>query len=189
MRLHPKQEARMRVLAVALLDWTDDPWVGHAANVAQLIAVTLAIPAAFWAYRQLKAGTASSESQAILALDEALYRHDELRKELNSARGYEPEANDPNDVKLRRYLAVFERLGLLLRKRVVRDQLADQLYGSRLEKLLTKNNGHLQPILTERGGKGWENFLWLRRRLADKMDHRTLPDPTQGGAKYGSDTA
>ena len=181
----------MRIPSLAFLEWIGDEWVGDAANLAQLVAVALAIPAAFWAYRQLKSATASAESQAILALDAAFGQFEDLRKELNTGAflpkaGHVAPVDDDKRVQLRRYVAVFERLGLLLQKRVVGAQLADQLYGSRFQSLLTKNGGELNKILSERDGKGWENFVYLWKTLRMEASHRNLPDPS--GALVDSGT-
>jgi hypothetical protein len=148
-------------------------WVSHVADVAQIVGIILAVPAAYWAYKQLKSATASAESQAILALDQAFYLFEDFRKQINS----DPLRAGRDDVTLRRYIAVFERLGLLIDKGVVGIELADQLYGSRLKKLLESVKPSVKTILAEREGKGWENFteLWSRMRL--DAPERGLPAP------------
>jgi len=47
----------------------------------------------------------------------------------------------------------------LLKKGVVSQQLADQFYGSRLEKLLAVQTKEVKDIVAERDGRGWENFV------------------------------
>jgi hypothetical protein len=136
--------------------------LSDAANVAQIVSIVLAIPAACWAYLQLKAATVSAESQAILALDQALTQYEPLRKDLN--RG---PLKDVDEVLLRRYIAVFERLGLLLKNGVVSKRLADQLYGSRLEKLLTNGGDDVKKIIAQRQGRGWENFIYLWEQMGE----------------------
>jgi hypothetical protein len=90
-------------------------WIGHAADVAQLVGIAVAVPVALWAYRQLKSATASAEAQAVLALDQAFSLFEGFRKDLNQ-NAAKPTSDD---VTLRRYLAVFERLGLLIKKDVI----------------------------------------------------------------------
>jgi hypothetical protein len=164
-------QAAMRISAAAFPGWISD-----VADVAQIVGLVLAILAALWARKQLRSATVSAESQAVLALDQAFSLFEDLRKELNSGSSL-GSADKEKLVTLRRYVAVFERLGLLLKKGVVGVQLADQLYGSRLSQLLNKSSGQVNKIVAEREGRGWENFIELWRTMRKKAPHRKLPDP------------
>jgi len=144
------------------------------ANISQIVGLGLAIFAAWWAYKQLKAATVSAESQAVLTLDQTLTHYEPLRKELNSKSGFRDDAD--NRILLRRYVAVFERLGLLLKTGVVNELLTDQLYGARLESLLKKSHGHVEEIIAEREGHGWENFTYLWEQMRKSAPARGLPD-------------
>jgi hypothetical protein len=159
----------MSIVVLALPDWVTD-----VADVAQIVGIALVIPAAYWAYKQLKSATASAESQAVLALDQAFSLFEDFRKQLNVAR----DGVTTDDVTLRRYVATFERLGLLVQNGVVGPDLADQLYGSRLAKLLTTSIGPVRKIVAEREGKGWENFLELWKLMHHTATHRNLPPLT-----------
>jgi hypothetical protein len=150
-------------------------WIGHAADVAQVIGIALAVPAAYWAYLQLKSATASAEAQAVLALDQAFSLFEQFRKDLNR----DAATATSDTVTLRRYIAVFERLGLLIKKGVIGVQLADQLYGSRLATLLATAERPVRTMVAEREGKGWENFTELWTRIRRDAPHRDLPDPDQ----------
>jgi hypothetical protein len=153
-------------------------WIGHAADLAQLLGLVLAVLAGWWAYLQLKSATASAETQAVIALDQAFSLFEQFRTRLNNNEKFRKDLNadDADKVALRRYIAVFERLGLLLKKKVIKVELADQLYGSRLQKLFEHAETPVKTILEQRERKGWDNFWWLWRKMRDEK-YRTLPDP------------
>ena len=77
---------------------------------------------------------------------------------------------------LRRYVAVFERLGMSLRTGVASERLADRLYGSRLAVLLNNTDGRIKETVKERGGRDWENFICLWKRMRTFAPSRNLPD-------------
>jgi hypothetical protein len=148
-------------------------WVGHFANVVQLVGIPLAVIALGIAAYQLReaartAGRAQivSEAQAVLALDLVLaqQRLEDLRATL--AKGKMDKVSEEDEVALRRYVAALERLGLLVEKEVVSAELAAALYGSRLEKLI-KN----APSAVEMAQKRpWENFIFLWRKMEEHWD-------------------
>jgi hypothetical protein len=146
-------------------------WVGHAANVAQLVGIPLAAIALWIAANQLRdaARTAekaeiASEAQAVLALDQVLaqQRFEDLRTKLNP-RPMTP--NNDDKIVLRRYIAAFERLGLLLDRGVMSAELANAFYGSRIRKLVTNAGEFVKEMVTEEGGSrgrpAWRNFVVL----------------------------
>ena len=149
-------------------------WVGCASDIAQIVGLLLAIIAVVWGYRQLRAAIASAQSQSVLALDQAFAQFEPLRRALNASVPADPKLDD--DISLRRYVAVFERLGLLLKTGVVNEGLANQLYGSRLETLLEKAEKGVRKIVREREGRGWENFIYLWKRMRTVAPDRKLPD-------------
>ena len=166
-----------------LLNWANDPWVGDAANVAQLVGITLAVIALGIAANQLRdaARTAEraetvSEGQAVLALDQILaqQRFEALRATLAKGKMVNPGEDD--QVALRRYVAAFERLGLLVDKGVVSPELADAFYGPRLKRLI--NNAPFAVNMVTDGNKGragWKNFIILWRTMEElwgKDDNR-----------------
>jgi hypothetical protein len=155
----------------SLLNWMDNPWVGHAANVAQLVGIPLAVIAlgiAAYQFREAartaKKAEIVSEAQAVLALDQVLsqQRFEDLRATLAVGALDHPSAED--EVVLRRYVAAFERLGLLVDNGVMSAELAKEFYGSRLEKLV--NVEFVRDLVTERenrtrGRPAWRNFIIL----------------------------
>jgi hypothetical protein len=54
--------------------------------------------------------------------------------------------------------------------------LADQLYGARLASLLKNSHGHVENIIAERNGRGWENFTYLWEQMQKSAPERNLPD-------------
>src|SRR5829696_9232481 len=128
----------------SLLNWIDDPWLSHAANVAQLVGIPLAVIALGIAAYQLRdaARTAAkaetvAEGQLVLAFDQVLAQQTflGLRAKLGAGK-IDKNPDEATKVALRRYVAAFERLGVLVDKGVVSPELADAFYGSRLEKLI-----------------------------------------------------
>jgi hypothetical protein len=168
---------RVNMSMSSLFNWG---WVGHAANVAQLVGIPLAVIALGIAANQLReaAKTAKraqtaygraqtvSEAQAVLALDLVLaqQRLEDLRA--NLAKGKMDNVSEEDEVALRRYVAALERLGFLVAKGVVNAEQAAAFYGSRLEKLI-KNAPSAVEMAKQRP---WENFIILWRTMENFWD-------------------
>jgi len=75
----------------------------------------------------------------------------------------------------------FRKARSLLKKGVVSQKLADQFYGSRLEKLLAVQTKEVKDIVAERDGRGWENFVYLWRMLQRARELPTPPSSSGGG--------
>ena len=124
----------------SLFSWIN---VNHAAEVAQLVGISLAAIALWVAAIQLKgaAKTASeaeavAEAQAVLLLDLVLAQQTFMEIRARLADGKIDSPDERTKVDLRRYVAALERLGVLLGKDVVSPELANAFYGSRLQKLM-----------------------------------------------------
>jgi hypothetical protein len=102
------------------------------------------------AFFQLREAKNIARGQFLLALDQSLAPFEQVRRQVN--RG-----EQPGSVALRRYIACFERIGLLLRERQLKIGTVDQLYGSRFAKLV--NGGHL-GIVQDRPEE-WRGVVWL----------------------------
>jgi hypothetical protein len=162
------------------------------ADVSQIAGLLLALVLAGMAWRQLRLATAAldkaeeelaatavaAESQAVLALDEAFAQfqdlRDELRKAERSQTTYEPE-DVAARARLSRYLVVFERLGLLVRRGLIDPQLAKQLYGYALSRILLFSDAptilRQEAAVHNRGPlreKPWEHFIFLWDNLLDE---------------------
>ena len=68
---------------------------------------------------------------------------------------------DGMDIRLRRYIAAFERVGHALKLREIKIKTVDQFYGSRFGKLM-KYPGTLAIADTR---EGWADFYYLWDRL------------------------
>jgi hypothetical protein len=153
-----------------LLNWVDDPWVSHAANVAQLVGIPLAAIALWIAAGQLRdaAKTANkaeavAEAQAVLVLDLVLAQHAFIDLRAKLAKGKIEKPDENTQVNLRRYVAAFERLGMLVDKDVVSPELAEAFYGSRLQKLI--DNAPSAVDMVDRSPNAWRNFVILCKTL------------------------
>jgi hypothetical protein len=172
-------------------------WLSILANLAQLIGIPIAAVALVLAAMQLSGAAktaaraeAASEAQAVLALDQLLNqdRFEKLRKDLNTGQVVVP-GNDilhPNAIELRRYTAAFERLGNLVDRDVVSLVLADELYGSRVEKLV-QNAPYVTVMVAPNnvGKPAWRNFISLWNRIDTHRGLGTNP-PKTSAASYVS---
>ena len=84
------------------------------ANAAQIVGILLALAGLWVAFGQLKDAAVSSKktertsfAQLILMLDDALRQYDDVRTDINYRR-------DTDYIRLRRYLAIFERIACYL---------------------------------------------------------------------------
>jgi hypothetical protein len=149
--------------------------LGDIADVSQIVGLIVAVPVIVLAWRQLVSGTAASEAQPVLALDEAFSQFEDLRDKLRAASKEKPyRAVQPADrARLSRYLAVFERLGMLVTKRLIDQRRGGDLYGYALARLLTRSNAEeivcseigeaqKEPAHSERR---WENLIRLWEQL------------------------
>jgi hypothetical protein len=150
----------------SLLNWIN---VNHAADVAQLVGIPLAAIALWIAAIQLKdaARTANkaeavAEVQAVLALDRVLAQQTFIELRAKLAAGKTDDSDYNTRVDLRRYVAAFERLGMLVDKKVVSPELADEFYGSRLQKLV--NNPYAVNMVNG-SPAAWRNFIILWKTL------------------------
>ena len=121
---------------------------------------------AFW---QLREGKNIARAQFVLSVDQALASFEDLRRSINANKAL----TEDEALTLRRYVAVFERVGLLLEGHHLDIQLVDELYGSRLEKLLLHRE-HLVTFVT-RKPNSWRGFIYLWTEL--RRHRPSLPDP------------
>ena len=117
--------------------------------------------------RRQTPGTHSRSS--VRAIDESLSPFEELRGRVNRA---EPNI-DP--VRLRRYIAAFERVGNVLKYKGITLEIADGYYGSRFANLI-----RYPPArgIVGNGREGWEDFYYLWEKLRGyNGNRRELPEP------------
>ena len=147
----------------------------------QLVGLPLAILALVLGWRQLRTATLTVQKaartarvQILLALDERLSDFEDVRAQVNVV---DPKI-DP--VRLRRYIAAFERVGHALKFEEISLETVDQFYGDRFARL-TKYQGALSIVKNRR--EGWEDFyyLWeeLRGYKGNKRGLLELPQDSQ----------
>jgi hypothetical protein len=144
----------------AVADWWQD-W----ANIAQVIGLPLAVAALAMAWWQLRKAARAARGEFLLAIDEALAKPElqTLRTEIYKTKHpwtVPDVARERNLV--RRYIAVFERLGILLRDRSVSIRHVDQLYGDRIAAIT--NNASVRELVLD-SPDAWRDFLYLWKRI------------------------
>ena len=96
---------------------------------------------------------------------------------------YVPAAKE-EEVAVRRYVAMFERLGLLLDKDVISPELAEELYGSRLKNLVTKCQFVREMVAdkNDTAKPAWRNFVLLWTVMEERWndDRRQKPPKMPG---------
>jgi hypothetical protein len=118
------------------------------------------------ARRQYELARKIAETQAVFSVDAALGLYEDVRERLTPSGAPAPER-----LRLRYYMAVFERLGVLIDQGTVSPETANKFYGSRF-KALVNDQGAVDIVTGDR--EGWVSFLSLWRAL--KTD-RGLRDP------------
>jgi hypothetical protein len=137
------------------------------ADLMQLVGFPLAILALLLGWGQLRKAARTARVQTLLALDDRLSDFEDIRAKLNK-----PEPHDVSPVRLRRYIAGFERIGYALRQREISLATVDQFYGSRFASLID----YPAALKIVRDPAGWPDFYYLWRSLRDyKGNKRELP--------------
>ena len=143
------------------------------ANYFQIIGFPVAIVALILGWHQLRSTARTSRGQMLLALDARLSDYEDVRAKIN--------VRDPDidDVRLRRYIAVFERVGLALKYKQITLEEAHRFYGQRFVKLMELQE--TRDIVANR--EGWKDFyyLWEKLRGYDAYEKK-LPEPSARGA-------
>jgi hypothetical protein len=146
--------------------------VNEWADLVQVVGFPLAILALLLAWYQLRRAARTARVQTALALDERLSQFEDVRAQLNR----EP-LHVTDTVQLRRYIAVFERIGHALRLREIPLETVDQFYGHRFVKLLKCQDTF---AIVERR-EGWEDFYYLWEGLRGYQNNkRQLAEPQPG---------
>jgi hypothetical protein len=150
--------------------------VSEWASLIQLVGFPLAIVALFLGWRQLRIATLTvqyaartARAQILLALDERLSDFEDVRAQVNNA--------DPKIdlIRLRRYIAAFERVGYALKLQEITLEIVDQYYGDRFARLIRYSPA--RDIVKNRR-EGWEDFYYLWEELRSYKDNkRGLPEP------------
>jgi hypothetical protein len=185
-------------------------WLQQAANIATLVGlaglllgvmaigfawkeVRLAVTAAEQAAQDADQAARATQAQLILALDASFAEHRELRNDLNKENWGADTAQQKNQV--RRYLALFERIGVLVEEGWLTLDRVDQLYAPRFRKLLLKRG--VREVV-EGNLNAWRDVvnLWvdLYEKRRPRPDNERFPEPPserpaeQLGASTSDDT-
>jgi hypothetical protein len=163
----------------AFMDWVNDAadWAQLIGIPLTLIAVGIAVTTLRRAERQLDHADKVAQGQFVFALDQVLIAYEDIR----SRAAYDPEWDLPPwadefegnhaRARVRYYLAAFERLGELVHREMIDVTLVAELYGSRLEMLLDKDE--VRAIVTTEP-EDWRRLVYLWWRLAKHPRRRTL---------------
>lgn len=163
-----------------LSEWIDQVFGGDLpfwANVSQIVALAgifLAVWALRIAYVQLRQASRATYGQLILMIDDAFYNFDNVRTEINQAVDQNRELRNVTDAELNRYVAVLERVGIMLDRKLIDVGIVNELYGPRLEQLLKcqlPTNLLLRPRVNP---DKWRGFVKLHAALSKKRNLGTL---------------
>jgi hypothetical protein len=138
------------------------------ANYFQIFGFPVAIAALIFGWNQVRATARTSRVQMLLALDARLSDFEDVRAKINAL---DP---DIDIVRLRRYIAVFERIGLALKYKQITPEEVQRFYGQRFVNLMKLREA--RSIVTNR--EGWKDFyyLWEKLRGYNGYDEK-LPNP------------
>ena len=173
--LHSLGEDPLAQGKLFLVDWTSVRDSGFMlkslsdwASLIQLVGFPLAILALFLGWRQLRSAAQTARVQVLLALDERLSGFEDVRVMINAG------DRDIDNVRLRRYIAGFERVGLALKYEQISLAEVDRFYGQRFVKLIK----HEQTPNIVSNREGWKDFyyLWEELRGSDGYEKK-LPKP------------
>jgi hypothetical protein len=143
------------------------------ANYFQIVGFPLAIAALFLGWLQTRKATQTTRTQTLLTLDGRLNAFEDERAKVNNIESIEA-------VRLRRYIAAFERVGYALRLKGLPLKAVDNFYGDRFSRL-TNYPGTLSIVKGRR--EAWEEFYYLWEKLYDyKGNKRLLSDPQEAAA-------
>jgi hypothetical protein len=151
----------------SLSDWAD---LGQAiGGLAQVIAVALILFAA----KQLQAQKASSKSQVLFQLDEALMKYQDVHQKLRPAGQWGENKGGPTGddwPAVEAYMGLFERLKAFIDDGLVDIDTAFKLYAYRVFNL-NNNNIIRDEKLVERA-QYWQDFLALLKRFETEEKNR-----------------
>lgn len=144
--------------------------LGGWANLIQVVGFPLAILALLLGWVQLRKTTQTARTQTLLALDDRLSDFEDVRTQVNH------ENPEIDQVRLRRYIAAFERVGYALRLQGLPLKTVDQFYGDRFARLVRRDDTRRIVRRHERWGEFY--YLWeeLHRYKGNK---RGLLKPPQ----------
>jgi hypothetical protein len=185
---------------IAAGDWSPDS-LQALANYAQLVGLIglfIAVWALWQSAKQIRHATTAARAQFLLALDDALNQHRNIRDKIDDKQWQGP-VNQQERNQVRRYLAVFQRMGFLVQDGLLELDEVDALHGDRLARVLRREKvqaviGALPPdaVIRNYGDPAtWPELIWLWHKLyerrKDKEPKKRLPKPPKMPDRSGQD--
>ena len=121
---------------------------------------------------QLRKAARAARGEFLLAIDQALATPEfqDLRTKIyKSSNPWRLPDSSSKRNEVRRYIAVFERLGILLRDRSVSIRHVDQIYGDRIAAIT--NNATVRELILD-SPDAWRDFLYLWKRIEKRRRRR-----------------
>jgi hypothetical protein len=144
-------------------------WVSFIADAVQVVGLPLAVVAIFLAVKQVKSTAIVTAAQMVFTIDEAFRVDSEMRQKLTSAAWVPADASERN--RLGRYLAVFERVGVLYGRKLIPLTDIENFYFSQFKQLVANTNARDRLVANRTTYKG-VFVLW--RALLTTTDGSTL---------------
>jgi hypothetical protein len=146
---------------LTLASFTD--WAGLAVGVCGLL---LAMGGFYYAGRQLLHSQRSAQGAFLLDLEEVLRQHDEVHRKLDSPGGREWAPSDNEWPAIEAYMGVFERIQLLVERKILDIETVDRLYSYRVINIVL--NEHIRSEKLKKKAAFWPDFFKLWKSLQEQ---------------------
>jgi hypothetical protein len=130
-----------------------------AANWFTIFGLLVGAAALVVAAVQIRNAARTTQAQLILMIDDSLRPYEEIRARINGSDPQHPA------IRMRRYIARFERIGILLETEQISLDKVNQLYGVRIEKLLQHPDA---KALLASDPEGWQGVTYLWQAFYEK---------------------
>jgi len=145
-------------MAVILASFTD--WAGLAVAMCGLL---VALGGFYYAGRQLLHSQRSAQGTFLLDLEELLRQHDDVHRQLDSPTGRKWLPSDQDWPAIEAYMGVFERIQLLVERRILDIETVDRLYSYRVINIVL--NDHIRSEKLGEKAEFWPDFFALWKSL------------------------
>ena len=153
-------------------------WTAYVALFTGFAGLVFAVLAIVLAGQQLQLAKRVARGQLILAVDVAFFEFRNLRDRLNTSWDLEESSDVSERNEVRRYLAVFEGIGMLVQDDLLTLDRVRRRYAPRLVKLLKKEG--VRKLVEEAEPEDWDDFRYLCRELYGPGKDNRLPFPPEG---------
>jgi hypothetical protein len=146
-------------------------WGLTLSDLLQLIATLFTLLTVIYAAKQIRSAGRTAKAQLILMIDESLHHYEDVRAAINAGK------LPVEDSRLRRYVARFGRIGMLLQLKQIDLDTVNKLYGSRIKKLLDTSGDQVRRIVQKKEHTGWQPMIYLWHEMYNNHGERNLPTP------------